>query len=333
MNSIGSMNLKIVISALLIVFAVVAGIILFAGDECGTAAGCGENASILDRLFGRQAGVSRDGSVEPIATQPLPEIPPASKRPAAQSARAVPDAGPSDPAVPMTVDGLSASDQYDILKWNLVAYRSGTVDIVRTEAGAAPADGVLTLKPGDLVVLAGWAGHPAYGLRFRDVLLSLCGKVVGRAAVQAARPDVASAVHPNLGHSGWSAKLAADQLPRCREQVLQAWGVAPIGHNIFPLNGSAPIRFEGVPAPEGERYRSRAELLTPERNGVAVLKKIAIRASALRIRKCGGTGCEVVGRIEAGSYEGYILETVGDWTLFQIGETVGWVSSKYLGVS
>ena len=296
---------RVVIASIVFILCV-SSVVFFIGADCDSGSRGDKEGSLLERHFAGGDIEEHSQTTEPIAKQRPP---------------------------PVSVDSLSRDAQYDILNWNLVAYKSGSVDIVRTEVGAKPMDGVLVLNSGELIVLTGWAGHPKYGLRFRDVLFSLCGKVVGHASVHRARPDVAKAVHPNLGYSGWTAQLAADQLPRCEQQVLQAWGVAPIGRNIFPLNGNASVQFAGAPHSDGNRYFQQVEVLTPERNGAAVLKKITVRASALRVRKCGGTGCDVVGSISAGAYEGYVLEMVAGWTLIQIGKTVGWVSSKFLSAT
>ncbi len=233
---------------------------------------------------------------------------------------------------PAPVDSLAAKDQYDILKWNLVGYRSGNVDIVRAENDEAPRDGSIKLAKGSYVTLSGWAGHPAFGMRFRDVLFSLCGKVVGRAAVQISRPDVAKAVHKNLLHSGWKAKLATDLLPQCEEQVLQVWGVAPIGFNIFPLTGKTTIVLTNSLASNRWEFFPESKILTPAQNGPAELKSIGITASSLRLRKCGDPACDIVGRIARGAHQGYVLETVDNWSLVQIGESVGWAYRKFLQV-
>ena len=96
------------------------------------------------------------------------------------------------------VDSYKAADQYDIQTWNLVAFPSGFVVSIRTESGIVATNISISLSNGDYLILSGWAGHPGFGMRFRDVLFSFCGKVIGRAAVIIARPDVATAVHRNL---------------------------------------------------------------------------------------------------------------------------------------
>ncbi len=260
-------------------------------------------------------------------TKPIPEAPRVDETPSQVAPRR-----PKIAETPTPVDSLNVEDQYDIQKWNLVAYRAGSIDLIRTASGAAPNDGRLALSKGEFLLLSGWAGHPTYGMRFRDVLISLCGKVVGRAVVQGVRPDVASAVHRNLVQSGWSAKLATDLLPRCEQQVLQVWGVAPIGYNIFPLTGKTALSFAGSAGPAIGKYRAQSQPLLPAQNGVAELKKITVRASVLRLRKCGDPSCDVVGHIVTGRHDGYVLESVEDWTLFQIGESVGWASNRYLSI-
>ena len=169
-------------------------------------------------------------------------------------------------------------------------------------------------------------------MRFRDVLFSLCGKVIGQTSVNGKRSDVADAVHRNLATSGWSAKLAADHMPRCEVQELQAWGVAPIGINVFPLAGKTTFTFADQASASRRRYQTPTPSLMPARNGKAEIKKVKIGASVLRLRKCGDPSCNVVGRITAGLYDGYVLETAGGWTLLQIGESAGWVSNRYIAI-
>ena len=302
-------------------------------SHCDLTEGCTGESQFSEAFDGLMENVfGAEGAGDTVKTKPIPPssqpVKQSAKRPDIEAARPLPRE--NRPAIP--VDSYSAGDQYDILKWNLVPFSSGSVDSVRTGGGIASAEGSLAISNGDYLIISGWAGHPAYGMRFRDVLFSLCGKVVGRAAVTASRPDVATAVHRNLARSGWTVRLAANHLPRCKEQVLQAWGVAPIGFNIFPLIGKTAITLLETAEPVSARFQSRSAMLTPAQNGKAELKKITVSASALRLRKCGDTSCDVVGHIKAGQHDGFVLETVGQWSLFQIGEAVGWASNWYVAI-
>jgi hypothetical protein len=297
-------------------------IVIFRDPACEPAEECAEMTA-LERFSGmfswltvdEGAAPSQKGKAKPIPAAPAPAPPSPAKM----------------PVLPETpVDSLGVAEQYDILKWNLVGFRSGNVDAVHSERGDPPVKGRLTLAKGGHVVLAGWAGHPAYGMRFRDVLFSLCGQVIGRAAVRGERPDVAKAVHINLNQSGWRATLATDLIPRCDAQVLQAWGVAPIGFNVFPLTGKTEIVFADRAGPPVAHYLPEAKLLTPAQNAPAKLTSIDVSATNLRLRKCGDAKCNVVGRIAKGSHQGYVLESVADWSLIQVGELVGWGYGKYL---
>ena len=108
--------------------------------------------------------------------------------------------------------------------------------------------------------------------------------------------------------------------------------MAPIGFNIFPLTGKTAIALSETAEPVSARFQSRSAMLTPAQNGKAELKKITVSASALRLRKCGDTSCDVVGHIKAGQHDGFVLETVGQWSLFQIGEAVGWASNRHVAI-
>lgn len=288
----------------------------------GCQSDCDDVASRLDGVISFFAQLATgENSPTPVATLPIPRLPEVVKEPSQPT-----------PRTPVLVNSFEPHDQSDTEGWNRVAYQAGHVDAVRSARGAVAADGRITVAAGDVVELRGWAGHPAHGLRFRDVLLSLCGKIVGRARVNIDRPDVASAVHPNLSVSGWRAKLAADHMPRCDNAVLQAWGVAPVGHNIFPLFGDTAMSVTGTVQSPTTIFASRWPPLMPANNSEAKLKKIDVRASELPLRKCGAAACEVVGRIAQGTHEGYVLERAGDWSLFQIGASAGWASNKLIAI-
>ncbi len=302
-------------------------VLVFGSPDCDTSESCREQR--LDGAFGwlvrwfepeseTVASVSVKTKQIPAAKSPQPEK---------KSTQA-----PVSSLIQMSVDSLLPEEQYDILKWNLVGFRSGNVDSVRGEDSAEPKEGKLKLINGGFVELSGWAGHPAYGMRFRDVLISLCGKVVGRASVSTKRPDVGKAVHINLIQSGWSARLATDLLPRCKEQVLQVWGVAPIGFNIFSVIGKTKIIYDDMVRPDIWKFIAKTKRLTPAENGLAKLRSLEISASNLRLRKCGDAQCDVVGHIAKGAHQGYVLESVADWSLIQVGELVGWAHGKFLKV-
>ncbi len=329
------MLFRSVLSGIALGLFVLAIFVVIIDSDCDSAQGCVNLSrfsetveAVVDRFNGDE------NAAKLIKTKQIPAMP---KREEKAGANRTPQLA-RKPALPRVsepatqVESLGADGQYDILKWNLVAYRAGNVDLVRTANGSAMKNGNLAVSAGDYVILSGWAGHPAYGMRFRNVLFSLCGKIVGWASIQGARPDVASAVHRNLGSSGWAAKLAADHLPRCKEQVLQAWGVAPIGYNIFPLSGKTVLSFTGTAGPVAGFYRTQLAPLTPAKNGKAQLRKIKVHAPAVRLRKYGDSACDVVGRIPTGLHEGFVLESAGGWTLFQIGDAVGWASNKFLSI-
>jgi len=330
------MLFRSVLSGIVLGILILTVFVVIMDNDCGTVRGCVDLSGVsekVDKFITHFTG--EDSTAKLVKTKRIPSPPKVEKKDASRDELAelvrIPVPTP-DAAPPVQVDSLSAEDQYDILKWNAVAYQSGNVDVVRTAKGLVSKEGGLEVPSGDIVILSGWAGHPAYGIRFRDVLFSICGKIVGRTTVRAPRPDVASAVHINLTQSGWSAKLAADHLPRCKEQMLQAWGVAPIGYNIFPLSGSTNLSFADADVAASDSYRTQAALLTPERNRKAIERKVIVRASAIRLRKCGDTGCDIVGRILAGQHNGFVLETAGGWTLFQVGKSVGWASNKFITI-
>ncbi|MEC9266179.1 MAG: SH3 domain-containing protein [Pseudomonadota bacterium] len=263
----------------------------------------------------------------PNAAQPQQAEPSASAVP--QQATVAQQA--SAPPQIRQVDSVPAALQYKISEWNAVSFYSGFIDRIVVDDEDRTAQQVIDLRRDSVITLTGWAGHSEFGMRTPTVLFSVCDTIVGVTTVQDPRPDVADNVHMNLTSAGWKATLAAEHLPQCENPVLVAWAQAPIGFNIFPLHGGRLLNMVGGEPPAfalTSRYRPPRH----DERSLPTMKTIAVKANALRIRRCPTTDCAVVGQFTAGKYNGFVIERAGDWSLVQIDQQVGWVSESYLSI-
>ena len=136
----------------------------------------------------------------------------------------------------LIVDSFRVSDQTSVEGWRILTDSAGSLDqITSKESGLALQENV-SLESNELIVVQGWVGDPNLGIQHSEILLSMCGKFVGRAQVSYDRPDVAKVYHPNLMRSGWLAELYAGDLPRCEDPKLSAWAVLrSVPATLFPL--------------------------------------------------------------------------------------------------
>lgn len=130
---------------------------------------------------------------------------------------------------PVTVQSYDLKDRHLLELWSLMSIPAGHIDTVKYS------------KSPSTMELSGWAGHAALGMRFAYILFSACGQIIGHTVVNLVRPDVAKNVHDNLLQSGWRARLGVEDLPSCPKAALQAWGLAPTGNILWPLNGKADL--------------------------------------------------------------------------------------------
>ncbi len=155
------------------------------------------------------------------------------------------------PTAPLkTVASYPPNLSYVLSQWTAGMNLAGHIDRAKLGDRVLTTSGAIKSVDRDKVIaLSGWAGDESVGVRYPYVLISACGKVVAHAAVNLARPDVAKAVHVNLGQSGWRAQIALRHLPDCKNLKLSAWGVPPGDSRwIFPLNGQLALSI----APTGK---------------------------------------------------------------------------------
>jgi len=204
--------------------------------------------------------------------------------------------------------------------------KTGHIDSVKQPA-AAPS----------MIKLSGWAGHSTLGMRFGHIVFSLCGKVVGSTAINFDRRDVAKNVHINLLRSGWNARLSSNHLPTCSNTELRAWGLAPTGKILWPLNDSATIQVpkqKSATVPDiPPNIRPNTEPLHPSRVNSPQLRNITIKPNRANLRQCASTSCKIVGKIKGGTHKGYLVEMQKEWALLQLNAGAGWMARRLFTVS
>lgn len=230
----------------------------------------------------------------------------------------------------MSVDSYATEHFRSLKDWPQVSGAYGFVDVVAI-GGDNP--GQLTsrrLSNDDVLAVSGWAGHQKLGMTMEHVVFALCDQIVGSVPVNTPRPDVAKAVHPYLDKSGWSAQLAVTHLPRCEDAQLMAYGLAFKGPNLWPLSQNTVLALPRRGEIKTAKFASRAPVHDPLVRLTPKARNVTVQASALRVRSCGGSKCEVLGRVSKGVYKGYIVERRDGWTLIQFPAVSGWVSEKHI---
>ncbi len=259
--------------------------------------------------------------------------PPPAQHPAAGPSSAAPSPATPAPPPPMAVSSVSAAQTYPLSDWSLATVPSGFVDGVRLKGAYLNRDVARHLVPIDVLTVTGWAGDRALGIRFPKVALSLCGRVVASTVVGVPRPDVAKAVHPNLAKAGWSARLLVGQLPRCKDETLAGWGVAPFGGVLFPLSGAWRLDLPpAVPLPPSVRVAPH-KLVRPADIPVDP-KTVRIQVKGeVNVRRCGSTTCKVVGQLARGSHLAGLLDQADGWALIVVPKGVsGWLAERVIAM-
>lgn len=270
-------------------------------------------------FFAEDAPLPRPAPATPpqaAAPEPAPVIPPP------EFATSDPAPAASDP--PLIVDSFPQNSQPSTSGWVRVGEFGGYLDTVQRQKTGVAIEASASVAADDVLVAKGWAGDSSLGIRFPDVLLSMCNRFVARAQVSGSRPDVAKAVHPNLEASGWSAEIYVGDLPTCETPDLEAWAVVPGPRAaLAPLLGKR--RISVVPG-AGAREHVSAQVPVDQGNYWPYKAvKITVTPSRANMRRCGSTSCPVVAQVDRGTYPAAILDQTEGWSLMVVGDRAGWL--------
>tara|TARA_R110002110_G_scaffold376568_2_gene586630 strand:- start:142888 stop:143811 length:924 start_codon:yes stop_codon:yes gene_type:complete len=221
------------------------------------------------------------------------------------------------------VDTFPSDSQPTIQEWRGIEGTAGHFDrLDRLVATGFPESDI---SPNDILIARGWAGDLGLGLRLNDVVLGRCGRIVARAQVTLARPDVAKAVHPNLLRSGWEAQLFAGDLPSCGDDNLSAWAVIPGSPaRLIALVGQHAVNVAGF-AVNDVPHVSAQTVIRPDAYPAPPEASFDVLATVANMRSCGSTKCPVVSKVARGTHSGVLLENNGSWSLLAFGERQGWL--------
>jgi len=214
--------------------------------------------------------------------------------------------------------------QYPAAEWRKVDVKAGFVDAV-TIAGSGAKVGDVTPGPTDMIDVVGWAGDGTLGMRMKDVVFSMCGKIVGHVSVGAVRPDVAKVVHPNLAPSGWQARLYVGYLPRCPGAALQVLAITPGTTTVMPVGDPIPVSLPAeaklpADAPKGTL------VFTPRSVVPAKFGPVDVLADNVELRRCASNDCPAVGQLAKARHEAIVAEETQDgWVLLILRDKAGWV--------
>ncbi|MBL8806105.1 MAG: SH3 domain-containing protein [Rhodospirillales bacterium] len=256
------------------------------------------------------------------ATQPAEPKPAAASVPApSPAAVATPAPAPAPPPAslpaPIIVD--SAERGYPLTAWQIGQTAGGWID--------APAFGSEPLDDRSIVEISGWAGDSETGWRALRVAIAICGTVVATVRADLPRPEVARAAHPNLGRSGWRAKLAIAHVPRCDGARIQA--VAQIGASraALPLLGERPIRLAPTGGTRPALLAQPSPALPPEDDPQTRVIRLSGNTN---VRRCGDLQCEIRGRLPAGAHRAVVGEDTAGWLLVAVpaSNVTGWISKQ-----
>ncbi len=261
----------------------------------------------------------------PVASAPAsaPTPAPAPASPPVPPPTAVPAPPPLPTANPQPATVVDSSERgYPLSIWRVGQSVGGWID--------APTFGDKPLDDQAVVEITGWAGDGEVGWRARSVAIAICGTVVATAKVDLPRPEVARNAHPNLGQSGWRARLAVAHLPRCTEPRLQA--LAQIGSTraALPLMGSRPIALAPAGGPRPTLLAPPSPAMPPDADPPT--RPISLSGNT-NVRRCADAQCDIRGRLPGGTHRAIIGEETAGWLLVAVpaaGGLTGWISKQTL---
>ncbi|MHB1218447.1 MAG: hypothetical protein ACYC1L_09665 [Alphaproteobacteria bacterium] len=218
--------------------------------------------------------------------------------------------------------------QYPAAEWRRIETQAGYVDgVTIASTGAKLGDSVP--RATDMLDVSGWVGDPVLGLRFKDVVFAVCGKIVGHTKVGSPRPDVAKAVHPNLAPSGWQARLYVGYLPRCPGASLLVFGVVPGSMTVVIVGTPVPLKLPAEEKPPAGAPKG-APLFTPKSVAPARFVSVDVLPDNAELRRCAAADCAAVGQMAKGRYQAHIAEEAGGWVLLILSDKAGWLPRAQL---
>ncbi len=263
----------------------------------------------------------------PVSAAPSPSpATPVPTRPAPAASAPIPPtrnpvaATPTPPPLSTSSVVVDSSERgYPLSAWRIGQNVGGWID--------APAWGDRPLDDQAVVEVTGWAGDSEVGWKARTVAIAVCGTVVASAKVDLPRPEVARNAHPNLGQSGWRARIAVAHLPRCTDARLQAVAQIGTGRSALPLMGNRPIALAPAGGPKPNLLSPPSPVLPPD----ADPEPRALRLNGtVNVRRCADVQCDMRGRLPAGTHRAVVGEETAGWLLVAVpaSNMTGWISKQ-----
>jgi hypothetical protein len=222
------------------------------------------------------------------------------------------------------VNSYPPGREYALSQWQVVDDPGGFVDAVFVNGELIGMDEIIMVSTGDVIHLTGWAGHRLLGMRFPEVLFSVCGSVIGGVAVTGERADIADSVHPNLMYSGWEANLFASDLPHCDEAAIAVWGRPPVGWTLRPVLGEWRFEVQTVADAPAMTVIHEEPLIRPEDASKADTLRLSIHHDKTALHQCANTTCDVLSYLPQGLLNAVIVEEFDGWVLLQSVKGSGW---------
>ncbi len=238
----------------------------------------------------------------------------------------------------ISVDSYPPGSDYPLSEWQIVEEPGGTIEWITINDSINKMDEVLSIKAGDILELGGWAGQQRLGMRFSEVLISICGRVIAGGFVEGVRADIATSVHPNLMSSGWSIKLNGDDFPDCDKAVISGWGRSPVGNTVRPLEGAYAISLDKNsktnPPIKHVLIQSDPQFKpsVPNDFNIAQQLDIEVPPEGARLYQCANIKCNKLADLSPGILKAVVIEELDGWYLLQTDKGSGWASSTTIVV-
>ncbi len=229
------------------------------------------------------------------------------------------------------VGSYAPGSDYPLAEWETINDPAGFVDWVTVNGELIGPDEVISAGPGDMIGIGGWAGHRLLGMRFPEVLFSICDTIIGGVPVNGIRGDIAESVHPNLLYSGWETRLFAADLPHCAKASLSVWGRPPAGVTLRPVIGPRRVDMIDGPMKRAVVVINTEPLVRPEFVRLEKPERIMVPPSGIALRQCAGEQCTVMANLVPGVLDAVFVEESDGWVLIQSAMGSGWIQAYKIG--